>query len=712
MISQFCLSRGLARRWLTVAIASVWLGLLLGLARAQEESPAPESQPPAIPSGQDDVSQENEPPPESEPATDLQDVRPAPKPAEASESSPSEPSDDAAASASGAPSEPIDPAELEAFIDGIMTAHMKQKHIAGATVAVVVDNRPMLIKGYGYANVAKQRPVDPAKTMFRIASVSKLFTWTAVMQLVEQGKLDLNADVNTYLEEFQVPATYAQPITLEHLLTHTPGFEDLVLGLFARSADEIEPLGTTLAERLPARVRPPGQLASYSNHGTALAGHIVARVSGVPWEEYIEANILEPLGMTSTLVRQPVEDEMPEEMSDGYEFERGRYVKQGFEYAPDAPAGCMSSSAGDMARFMIAHLQDGRYDTARILNEETARQMRSLLFTHDESLDGMAYGFARRTYNDLLIVHHGGDSLLFHTLLAMLPERGAGLFVSYNTATATGIRQDLLEAFVDRYYPVAATPNDQPNQQPDEAATSTELERLVGSYGGLRYSHTTMTKLGGLLNTVAVAEDDGELVLDGLGSTPKRFVEIEPLLFREADEQQTIAFRQNEHGQITHLFVSTNPYMAYRRLPWNETPRFMLLLVGGCGLVFLSAVVGWPWAAFVAWGAPRHTTGVSRIATAVGWLASATALGWMIAAAVVMEDANELAYGITPLVEALLWAASAIAVLVALVFLGSLLAWARGYWRFSGRLHYTCVLLAGLAFVWFLYYGNLMQWSA
>jgi CubicO group peptidase (beta-lactamase class C family) len=688
MFSRIALPGAVARRLGFVAISGICLvaGTTL-FTMAGENPPAAEVEPP-------ESAAKDQSPPESPAA-------PAEKPTDQSAPTDKPPSTDRKG--------PTDPAELEAFLDGIMAVHMKDKHIAGATISVVVDNRPFFSKGYGYANVETKEPVDPDKTMFRIGSVSKLFTWTAVMQLAEQGKLDLDADINTYLEDFKIPPTYPQPITLKHLLTHTPGFEDHVLNLFAHSADEVGPLGTLLAHQLPARVRPPGELVSYSNHGAAIAGYIVERVSGMPWEDYVEQKILQPLGMKYTLVRQPPKDELPAELSKGYKFERARYVEEPFEYIPLAPAGTIASSAGDMARFMIAHLQDGRYESTQILREETARQMRDLHFTHDEALDGMAYGFMRMTYNGEEIVHHGGDTILFHSLLVMLPKRKTGLFVSYNTATATGTRIQLLEAFLDRYFPAPEAADEAGGEKKPESREPTSLERFVGSYGGLRHSHTSITKLGALMNTVKVSVDDGELLLSGMAGDPKRFAEVEPLLFREVDGHNKLVFRQDEQGRITHLFLNDVPYMAFRRLPWNETPRFMLLLIGGCALVFLSAVIGWPWAAFIAWGVPREATGFSRLASLLAWITSAAALAWMIAAAFVLRDPNELAYGVTPTVDWMLWATPVIVGLVAIVLVCSLVAWLRGYWRFSGRLHYTCVLVAGLAFVWFLHYGNLLR---
>src|SRR5262249_29221696 len=159
--------------------------------------------------------------------------------------------------------------------------------------------------------------------MFRIASISKLFTWTAVMQQAEAGKLDLDADVNTYMKDVKIPPAFDKPVTLKNLLTHTPGFEDYVIGLFAHKPEEMRPLAEVLKTQMPARVRPPGTIASYSNHGTAMAGYAVACVSGQSWEDYVEQRILKPLGMEHTLVRQPAEDKLPEGMSKGYKWANG-----------------------------------------------------------------------------------------------------------------------------------------------------------------------------------------------------------------------------------------------------------------------------------------------------------------------------------------------------------------------------------------------------
>src|ERR687889_2070987 len=132
---------------------------------------------------------------------------------------------------------PTDRAELEAFLDEELGKEMQKHHIAGAAVSVVKDGELFFAKGYGEADVEKGIPVDPKQTIFHVGSVGKLFTWTAVMQLVEEGRLDLDADINTYLD-FRIPDTYPHPITLKHLLTHTAGFEDRYFEVAALDADD------------------------------------------------------------------------------------------------------------------------------------------------------------------------------------------------------------------------------------------------------------------------------------------------------------------------------------------------------------------------------------------------------------------------------------------------------------------------------------------
>ena len=283
---------------------------------------------------------------------------------------------------SGAPVQPRGPtdrAELEAFLDNLLKTEMDQNHIAGAAISVVKDGKLFFAKGYGYADLENKIPVDPEQTIFRTGSVGKVFTWTAVMQLVEQGKLDLDADINTYLD-FRIPDTYPQPITLKHLMTHTSGIEDRWIGSLTPNASELIPAREWLVANFPGRVRPPGEAAGYSNYNAMLGGYIVARVSGEPYDQYIQKHIFDPLGMTHSTVQPQMPENLRPFASKSY-----TYVDGAFQPFPDylaqpagLPSGFHEASVTDMARFMIARLEGGFYGDAstemRILEENTARE--------------------------------------------------------------------------------------------------------------------------------------------------------------------------------------------------------------------------------------------------------------------------------------------------------------------------------------------------
>lgn len=290
--------------------------------------------------------------------------------------------------AATASTSPLDSAELEAFLDPIVTDKMDEFNIPNLTVAVVAAGEVILAKGFGYADIEQGKVVDPDKTMFRIGSTSKLFTWTAVMQLVEQGKLDLDTDVNEYLD-FKIPpkleygskGTALEPITLRHLMSHTPGFEDYPTGTFSLSAEEMLSLDRYVRERRPARVFPPGVVTAYSNYGTVLAGYIVEVVSGIPYAQYIEENIYQPLSMINSTFRQPPPAHLADNMSRAYRFVNGEFREGRFEFMQE-PSGSMSSSALDMAKFMLAYLQGGQLAGKSILMEETVHKMFSEQFSH------------------------------------------------------------------------------------------------------------------------------------------------------------------------------------------------------------------------------------------------------------------------------------------------------------------------------------------
>ncbi|MFW6101741.1 MAG: serine hydrolase domain-containing protein, partial [Bacteroidota bacterium] len=346
-----------------------------------------------------------------------------------------------------------DSAGLAGFMDGMIQAHLDSRHIAGATVAVVQDTNVIFSKGYGYADIKRNRKVDPNQTLFRIGSISKLFVWTAVMQLHEQGKVELDVDVNQYLDDIKVPDTYTEPVTLKNLMTHTAGFEDYILGLFARDTSALRPLDEILQQQMPARVRPPGRFASYSNHGTGIAACVVETVSGQSWNEYVEEHILDTLNMKHTSFRQPVPQSLPGPLSKGYKFRDGELQEQYFEYIPLAPVGAASSTASDMAKFMITHLQKGSSKGNTILDSSFAKMMQSPAFRPADNVNSIAHGFMNLSQNKTRIIGHGGDTFWFHSLMVLLPEHNVGLFISFNSENGDHAKNLVLEEFMDHFYP-------------------------------------------------------------------------------------------------------------------------------------------------------------------------------------------------------------------------------------------------------------------
>jgi CubicO group peptidase (beta-lactamase class C family) len=634
-----------------------------------------------------------------------------------------DPSTSAPAEKPSADRGPTDEREVEAFLDGYVGHQLEDYDIPGATVSVVKDGEILFVKGYGQANVAKKEPVVADETLFRIASISKLFTATGVMQLAEEGKLDLDRDVNAYLDDFEVPNTYpGQPVTLRHLLTHTAGFEEHFTGSGARNAAGVEPLGEYVATQMPARVRPPGEVTAYSNYGMCLAGYIVQEVSGMPYERYVEENILAPLGMESTTAAQPPAPELRKRLATAYELDGARPVAKPFEYFDDAPAGTVSTTATDAARFMIAHLQDGRYGDTRILKESTAKEMHERRFSNDPRLDGMAYGFYEQTINGERTIQHGGNLRQFHANLALLPEQDVGIFVAYNSYGNGGdfAEYELVEAFLDRYYPEPPPPPLEPSGE----GASRNAERLAGSYRITRSNHTGFEKVLTLLTGARVtANEDGSITTTGgylsrdLEDTEQRWVEVKPLLFRAEDRNEYVAFR--EDGRALYLSGDADPTVAYEKLTPYEAPRLHLgLLAGSMGILLLTAVA-WPAGAMIArryrrrygkpGGEPGGDTRMVHRTRILAWAVCALDLLFVIGVALVFSNLEEtLAYGASPSLIAIRTLPLLSAALTAGVLVCALLAWKRRYWGVFGRLHYSLVALSALTFVVLLAYYDLL----
>ncbi len=486
--------------------------------------------------------------------------------------------------AAASPPSLYDVPALEAFLDGAVEALLETREVPGISVAIVKEGRVLLVKGYGVASLESGSAVSADRTLFRIGSVSKTFLATAIMQLVEQGKLDLETDVNVYLDGVHVPDTFAEPVTLTHVMTHTSGFEESTLGkLWADSAAEIPPLVNELAGYLPARVRPPGELVAYSNHATAIAALVVQQVSGIPYDEYLEQNIFGPLGMKHTTSRQPPPASIDAELSTG--SESPGY----FAYVRIPPAGSISSTATDMARYMIAHLQLGRLGQARILREPTARRMQGRLFSHDPRVNGFAHQFIEYDANGQRIFGHGGGTRHHITQLAFLPEHGVGFFASQNAQN--GAVFELWRLFLDRYFPAGEAV---PQPMPDAAE---RLDRYTGWYRHSRAGVRNPTKLVHFL-TMQPARAGSDARLRFLD---EEWVEVDPRFFRRVDGKDHLVFADGADGKVARAYHNGDATSVLLKRPWVEGRTFQFLIPGLALVIVLFPILHRPLARWRAW---------------------------------------------------------------------------------------------------------------
>jgi CubicO group peptidase (beta-lactamase class C family) len=605
-----------------------------------------------------------------------------------------------------APGGAIDPADLESFVDGIIADQLQTHHVPGATVAIVKDGKPALVKGYGLADVEREKKVDGDTTLFRIGSISKLFTWTSVMQLKEAGALSLDDDVNQYLTSFQVPATFKEPIRIRNLMTHTPGLEDIGVGyVFVRGPEDFLTLEEALKRFMPARVWEPGVRAAYSNWGAALAGLIVEKASGMDFDDYEDAGIFEPLEMSRTTFREPLPEALAADMSIGYLHKGGEFKPQPFEYTHNvAPAGAISSTAGDMAKFMIAHLQDGAYGEGRILGPESTREMRERLFTPDPRLRlGLGHGFIEHLVNGRLIYTHGGDTRYHHSMMVLLPEEDFGLFISFN-ADPGSARGNLVQAVMDRYYPAADGAEESEAGQA-VAPPQEEIAEIVGSYRSNRSAYTKFEKVFGALSEIGVnVADDGEMIVDGT-----RYGYVEPLLWEDPKTGNRIAFGRDESGRVKYIFGDDALIMAGEKIPVYERGSVHVLL----GAIALLTFIG------VFLTSARHLDrfgAASPLGAGAHWASLAASL-LLLAFAVLIafvfattDIITELYYGYPDSVRPIM-ALPVIATVPALIAVGcAALAWARGSGTVRRRFAYSVSALMPILFLAILVYWNAYGW--
>ena len=575
-----------------------------------------------------------------------------------------------------------------------MTAAMARHHIPGGVLVAVRGGGTFFARGYGYADLAHRTRVDPERTIFRLASVSKVLTATAAMQLVDQGRMALDADVNRYLKRFHVEPTHDEPVTLFHLLTHTAGFDDRNIERKALAASDVEPLSRYLARRLPERILPRGKFLCYSNHGMALAGDLVEEVSGLSFDRYMRENVFAPLGMTrSSFALEPA---VPSDVAVGYDDSDPPQPRP-VVYVKTVPASMLTSTGPDVARFMIAHLGNGRSGTSRILSQRAAAEMHQQQFTQHPLLPGIALGFWERFQNGERALWHDGDIAGFASLLYLLPERDTGFFMAFNGDGGSAAREEVLAALLDRYFP-EQRPIVRSERLPK---ADREVQRCAGTYVFNRYGHRGIEKLTSLVSQITAQSDStGTLTFRG-----ERYVPIAPMLFQRTDGRSYLVFQADSGGRINHLFAGERIARVYERVPWFATTAAQLAIASSCIVAFLGTLLAWPLGAVFQRirGRPSRS-GLERRTEGAAIVLSVLNLAFLVGLGVSMTP--QLEYGVPPSFVVLLTVPLISAGVAAALALRCARMWRESAESLGSRLRYSLVSVAALGFI-----AWLAQWD-
>ena len=625
-----------------------------------------------------------------------------------------------------APGEPLPAVELEAFIDGVIRDAMATDHLAGATVAIVQGGQPVLIKGYGMARPGVA--VDPQRHLFRIASVSKTFTWILLMREVEAGRIRLEAPINDYLPVgMKIPDEgFEKPIRVIDMMAHSAGFEDTALGhLFTLDPAQVTTLETYVRNHRPRRVREPGLFSTYCNWCTAVTGYIVARSAGAPdFETLAERDVFRPLGMTSTTFRMPypartgLAAPMPaalaERLSTGFKWTGAGFKPAKFEFGSLGPAGSVSTTAPDMARYMLMHLNGGTLDGATVFGPRTARAFRTPVMKEAKGVNGWAHGLMIQSAPGGFTAYgHGGALSDYFTNMLVYPELGLGVFVSTNTNTGRPLIERLPSHIVARFYAPASETLLPPDPKLKERA-----ERYVGSYLGTRRSYTGLEGFVYLIDSGAEVSvgDDGYLTVTGGGGARQYVPDGRPDGFVTTDGRSRLTF--NVEGGKAHSFRSASGTQTFERASGWRNFTVLGIAAALAMLAALATIIG----AFTRIGRDIRPTPGQRLAnllslvTASAWLVGAGVFGaWAMSA---LEGSDVLYNWPGPWVITASSLALVSSLLSAALLLGLPLAWRgsgrRGEgWTIWRKLRHTAgVLCFSFLGAMLLALGALQPWSS
>lgn len=606
------------------------------------------------------------------------------------------------------------PVALNALLDRIGPAAVSASHVPGAVIAVVRNDSVIALRGFGYARLEDSVRADPTRSIYRLASVAKLFVATTVLERVQAGRLGLEQDMRTLAPDLAVPPTFAKPITLRHLLTHTAGFDERAIGYAAPSRSEMRPLGAYLAARLPDRGWIPGSVVSYSNHGMALAAYVAEREARTPFSRLAADVMFAPLGMHRTYYIDAPDSALAADLAPGY-----RCGPSGCERAPVTwshtyPVGLAFSTAADMSRAMRAWLAQGVLDGRQVLDATAVEGMIHQQFTHDPRVPGIGFAFFEHFYRGHRVVSHAGGVPGTATVLALVPGAGVGVFIATNAGEPT-VTRTLLEGVLDSLLP---------DESPPAPVARGSVAEYAGSWKLARYSHHTIEAFPGVFAFTTSTWAQGDTLLMPAGTRMRRFVRVDSLLLQEVEDGTRLALRRDASGTLTHLFTGmpaggAELPGAFERVPWYAGRYFLN--------EYVSALLGIPIFALLVWGlvtlgvwawrtwrgrpvatSPRNQLALVAIATSVAVVAAFTWFGFGLVAAGTRDLARSqgMAFGMTWKHVALLRLAWPIAFAALPIVFFAFRAWQQRWWNVFGRLCYSVLALGSVLTAHFLYWFN------
>ncbi len=621
---------------------------------------------------------------------------------------------------------PSDPAEFEAFLDSYLAEQMETHHIPGAVFTMVKDGEVFFSKGYGYADLENQTPIDPEQTVLINASLAKAFTAVGVLQLVERGVIDLHEDVRPYFTEFPLKTTFDEPLTFANLLTNTEGFESRMIGMGARNEEDLLPLGELIEIYSATQIYPPGAYMTYNDYASNLSGYLTQEISGVPFSQYMSENILQPLGMTSSAIVQATPEELADRLIVGYEYEDGQHEPVQLVYTRYAPGGGLRTTAADMNRFMLALLNGGEYNGVQILTPSTVEMMFTQQFTPHEKLGGITYGLFEHLENGHQLFLRDGDGVGTASRMVLFPDQDLGFFISYNSGSRA-LRLDFVSAFLDKYYPAARSTAPVPLENHQE-----RLEQFTGTYRSFQMDVTSFAKSLFLFSQLleVTATDEGFLSIsatglwgpeeDAMGGFvgTSQWVEVEPLYFEREDGHGQIAFVQDEAGRITQMVSGQGYHSTFKKLAWYEARSIQILIIELVALLNLSMLISttfiWPLRVLI-----RKLRKVSPQKPG-SWGAAAARIWITLVGGIFMMFLGRcfgvlfggvtpaFVWGVTPeMIEVLQSMYLPVMLALTLPFV-TFVVWVKGWWTLGTRVHYTLVTASVFVGIWWANYWNLI----